>query len=171
MWKDVKGYEGLYQVSEDGKVRRIYDTKPPRILKGKPGLYPTVSLCKNCIKKSYNIHRLVAEAYIDRPVGTEEVNHKDGDKWNNDVSNLEWVTQRENIDHARYVLGKGMFGKKPRAVRCFDKATGEFVKEYPSISHAARDVNAKPSSARINITMVCQGKQNSAYGYKWEYLD
>ena len=67
MWKDIKGYEGIYQVSDDGRVRRIYDTVPPKILKGKDGLYPNVTLSVGCHKKSFNIHRLVAETFLDIP--------------------------------------------------------------------------------------------------------
>ena len=171
MWKDVKGYEGLYQVSDDGQVRRIYDTKPPRILKGRPGLYPTVSLCKNCEKKSFSVHRLVAEAYIDWPIGTTEVNHIDGNKWNNNVSNLEWVTQKENLEHAVKVLGKPVFGKRPRRVKAYDKKTGEFVKEYSSISQAAREFTGNVVVGRVAITSCCIGNKPSAYGYKWEYAD
>lgn len=171
MWKDVKDYEGLYQVSDDGRVRRIYDTKPPRILKGRPGLYPTVSLSKNCQKKSFNVHRLVAETYLDQPVETTEVNHKDGNKWNNDISNLEWVTQKENMDHAINVLKKRPFGKKPRRVRAYDKKTGEFVKEYPSISEAARELASSTTVGRVGITHCCAGRKKSAYGYTWEYVD
>lgn len=177
MWKDIKGYEGIYQVSEDGKVRRIYDTVPPRILKGRPGLYPNVSLCVGCKKKSYNIHRLVAETYLDIPEGKNlEVNHKDGNKWNNNLSNLEWVTQKENIAHAREVLRKGLgvkgtIGKKPRPVRCLDKETGELIKEYPSVSQAARSFPNNSDNARVHITDCCLGKQMTAMGYRWEYIN
>lgn len=170
MWKDIKDYEGIYQISDDGRVRRIYDTKPPRILKGRPGLYPTVSLCKNGIAKSFSVHRLVAEHYLDKPVGTTEVNHKDGNKWNNDISNLEWVTQRENAIHAHKVLRVG-FGKKPRPVRCLDKITRQPVKEYPSIADASRDVSDNPYYARIYINNVCLGRQSTACGYRWEYIN
>lgn len=171
MWKDIKGYEGYYQVSDDGRVRRIYDTVPPRILKSRPSLYPTVSLCVGQKKKSFNVHRLVAETFLERPERTTEVNHKDGNKWNNDLSNLEWVTQKENMNHARFVLDKPLFGKKARPCRSLDKKTGEVVKEYPSISHAAREMTDNLTVGRISITTVCSGKRKSAYGYRWEYIN
>lgn len=168
MWKDIKGYEGLYQISDEGKVRRITakgDTKP---LKGKEGLYYTVSLCKNGNKKTYAIHRLVAEYFLDRPEGTTEVNHKDGDKHNNNVSNLEWVTQAENQRHASNVIKRHPFGKAPRKVRCLD-SDGNFVKEYESVSEASRAIGT--SYSRVGITMACKGEYQTAYGYRWEYVD
>lgn len=177
MWKDIKGYEGIYQVSDDGRVRRIYDTVPPKILKGKDGLYPNVTLSVGCHKKSFNIHRLVAETFLEIPEGKNmEVNHKDGNKWNNDVSNLEWVTQNENITHSREVLKRGFGvtgtrGKKPRPVRCLDKETGELIKEYPSVSHAARSFPNNSANARVHITDCCSGKQMTAMGYRWEYIN
>lgn len=183
MWKDIKGYEGIYQVSDDGRVRRIYDTVPPKILKGKDGLYPNVTLSVGCHKKSFNIHRLVAETFLEIPEGKNmEVNHKDGDKWNNNVSNLEWVTQKENIAHSREVLKRGFGvtvatrekprpGKKPRPVRCLDKETGELIKEYPSVSHAARSFPNNSANARVHITDCCSGKQMTAMGYRWEYIN
>ena len=169
MWKDIKGYEGLYQVSDEGKVRRVNKNGTTRELKNRDGLYYTVSLSKGCEKTSFSVHRLVAEAFLDIPTNHLEVNHKDGNKLNNKVENLEWVTQEQNRIHARKVLGKTPFGKPPRRVKCLDKNTGEIVAEYPSISEAGRAME-KPN-ARSRITMVCNGSQPSAYGYKWEYAD
>ena len=168
MWKDIKGYEGLYQISDDGQVRRFfsYGTKP---VKGSDGVYLTVSLSKNCIKRSFAIHRLVAEHFLEKPTGATEVNHKDGNKHNNHLDNLEWVTQKENFAHAINVLKKNPYGKAPRKVRCLDKNTGELVCEFESISAAARAVGKM--SATKPIGFCCQGYQGSAYGYKWEYAD
>lgn len=171
MWKDVKGYEGLYQVSDDGRVRRILMGGRTREVKPRKGLYPSVSLSNHCVKKSFSIHRLVAENFCERPYGTTEVNHKDGNKWNNDISNLEWVTQKQNQEHAIHILGKPVFGKRPRKVKAYDKKTGEFVKEYPSISQAARELANDIVVGRVGITQCCAGRKKSAYGYTWEYVD
>lgn len=168
MWKDIKGYEGLYQISDEGHVRRIMADGSAKMLKDKQGLYHTVSLSKNGEKKTFAIHRLVAEYFIERPEGAMEVNHKDGNKHNNDVSNLEWVTQSENLRHARNELGKYPFGKAPRKVRCFD-TDGNLIKEYESVSQASRDVGTAYS--RVGITMACKGEYKTAYGYRWEYAD
>lgn len=168
MWKDIKGYEGLYQVSDDGQVRRLFKDRT-RTLKNRDGLYYTVCLSKKSKKHSANIHRLVAEHFLDRPVGATEVNHKDGDKHNNQVENLEWVTQKENLAHAEKVLDRHPFGKPSRKVKCIDKQTGELVKIYPSVSEAARSTGS--IYARTKITEVCRYGQGSAYGFRWEYAD
>lgn len=170
MWKDVKGYEGYYQVSDKGQVRRLYKDRYPKILKNRPSAnYYTVSLSKNCEKKTLAVHRLVAEAFLERPKGTTEVNHKDGNKLNNKAENLEWVTQKENALHASKVLGNHAFGKPPRKVKAIDPLSGEVVAEYSSVSDAAKAVSA--NYARSAITLVCQGHNQTAYGYKWEYAD
>lgn len=169
MWKDIKGYEGLYQVSDEGNVRRILKSGNTKQVKCKDGLYYTVSLSKNGRYKSFNVHRLVAEAFLDRPEGKTEVNHIDGDKHNNNLSNLEWVTQQENHIHALEVLHHFPWGKPPRKVKCFDAETGNEIAEFHSISEAAKAIGK--ASARSGISLVCNGLQNTAYGYRWEYAD
>ena len=169
MWKDIKDYDGIYQVSDDGQVRRILKGGRTKPVKCKDGLYYTVSLSKNGKYTSFNVHRLVAEAFLERPVGTTEVNHKDGDKHNNNLENLEWVTQKENLIHAMQQLNHFPWGKPPKKVRCLDKDTGELVAEFNSISDAARSLGN--TGNRSGITLVCQGYQKSAYGYRWEYAD
>jgi len=172
MWKDIRGYEGYYQVSDEGKVRRLKSGGKTREVKNKDGLYYTVSLSKKCEKRTYAVHRLVAEMFIPRPVWNVEVNHKDGNKHNNHVENLEWVTQRENLAHAENVLGKPMFGKKARSCKCLDAKTGKLIKEYASISEAARDVAADNFiNARVSITSACIGSRKTALGYRWKYTN
>lgn len=109
-WADVLGYEGLYSVSTDGQV---YTHKYKKILKprSKRG-YLNVSLSKNKKRKEFKIHRLVATAFIPNTNNKEQVNHIDGNKNNNEVTNLEWVTQSENITHS-YGLGLHSTTKKP----------------------------------------------------------
>lgn len=169
MWKDIEGYEGRYQVSDDGRVRRIKSHGRTRELKNREGLYYTVSLCKEGNKHTYAVHRLVAETFLEKPEGATEVNHKDGNKKNNDISNLEWVSQRLNRIHAMETLNKPPFGKPAKKIRCLDPETGETVQEFHSLMDAARAVGK--ASARTPITFVCQGLQNTAYGYKWEYIE
>lgn len=110
IWKDIKGYEGLYQVSNFGNIRSfmMYDGKKyrernePYILRKTMTTtgYWKVELFKNKIRKSKRIHRLIAEAFIPNPYNKKEVNHKDLNKLNNDIENLEWVTHQENMKHA-----------------------------------------------------------------------
>lgn len=170
MWKDIKGFEGLYQVSDEGQIRRFYKNGKTKLVKGKDGSkYYSVDLCKNGIKKSCNIHKLVAEAFLEKPKGYAEVNHKDGNKKNNRLKNLEWVSQRGNLEHAMNQLHHYPFGKAPRRVRCIDIETGEVVEEFQSVAEASRRVGR--ASARTTITIACQGLKDKAYGYRWEYID
>lgn len=101
-WRDIKGFKGLYQVSNTGLVRSIR-LKPYKVLSLsiKPNGYVRVTLSKGGLDKSKYIHRLVAEAFLPNPEGKPQVNHKDRNKLNNSKSNLEWMTSRENIRHAR----------------------------------------------------------------------
>lgn len=169
MWKDIKDYEGFYQISDEGQVRRLLKHGKTKLVKDREGKYCTVSLSKKGVKKSYNVHRLVAEHFLEQPEGCTEVNHKDGNKRNNHISNLEWVSQRQNLLHAMSELNHFPFGKKPRRVRCMDMETGEIVTEFISVAQAAKTIGKM--SARSSITLACQGFQASAYGYIWEYVD
>ncbi len=120
IWKDIKGYEGLYQVSNLGRVRsldHIYITKCGKrmLVKGqmkKPSSdndgYMFVLLRRNGKQKRCAIHRLVAKAFITNQYNKPEVNHIDAVKSNNRVDNLEWVTGKENIQHA---MDKGLMTK------------------------------------------------------------
>lgn len=170
MWKDIKGFEGLYQISDEGQVRRFFKGGRVKFVKGKEGSkYYTVDLCNKGVKKACSIHRLVAEAFLEKPDGADEVNHKDGNKKNNHVSNLEWVSQKENLIHAMEQLHHFPYGKPPRKVRCIDKENGETIAEFPSLADAARSIGK--ISARNTITLACQGLQQTAYGFRWEYID
>lgn len=110
-WVDIKGFEGLYQISSDGRYRhtkRISKVLKPTITiarydrNGKPKYtYLKARLSKKGKQTTYSIHRLVAHHFIYNPDGLPQVNHKDGDKLNNNVNNLEWVTGQENVTHAR----------------------------------------------------------------------
>lgn len=97
VWKDITGYEGYYQVSDAGNVKRVQKTG---VMKITFTPYGTVTLCKNHKKKLALVHRLVAEAFIPNPENKKAVNHIDGDKTNNHVDNLEWNTYQENCQHA-----------------------------------------------------------------------
>lgn len=106
-WLWVDGYEGLYMVSDQGRVmsvprktgRNSWPGRTMRQGKGNSG-YLHVCLCVKSKAKTREVHRLVAEAFLERPHGKTEVNHIDGNKTNNAASNLEWVTRSENVLHA-----------------------------------------------------------------------
>ena len=97
-WRAVPGYEGLYEVSNMGNVRNVRRNKLLRLLKTNNG-YIRVFLCKNGIKTGFQVHRLVSEAFIPNPNNLPQVNHKDEDKTNNNVDNLEWCTAKYNLNY------------------------------------------------------------------------
>ena len=126
IWTDVEGYEGLYQVSNLGRVKTLskkhwcasrttskkwYYMAKEKVLKGQISNagYRLVGLTKDLKCKVYSVHRLVAIAFIPNPNMKEQVNHKDGDKLNNNVDNLEWATRSENTIHA---LRSGLMKKR-----------------------------------------------------------
>lgn len=126
-WRDIRGYEGIYQISDKGNVksfpRKVWNyTKPGRMLKmhRKPTGYLYLSLtdANRCTAKHVYVHRLVAEAFVDNPYGYTQVNHKDLNKSNNDYTNLEWVTSQMNIVHFRQSkLAKKYDGTKAATLR------------------------------------------------------
>lgn len=111
IWKDIPGYEGLYQVSNLGRIKSMKRyTKIPnairiekeKILKlGKRNGYYVINLCKKNKRKSYQVHRLVAQAFIQNPKNKPYINHIDYDPTNNKVKNLEWCTQKENVEWSK----------------------------------------------------------------------
>lgn len=114
-WKEIKGWNGHYEVSNTGEVRSWYygvkKLDVPRIRKQKTDKYGYKAICLKSqgVKKFYTIHRLVAQAFIPNPNGYNHVNHKDGDKTNNAVWNLEWCTPKQNMLHA---IAHGLVSKE-----------------------------------------------------------
>ncbi len=174
VWKDIPGYEGHYQVSNLGSVKsieRLRRTKGTGITKVcerivKPTIdkfgYCKVCLFKNGKRKYCKPHRLVAIAFIPNPDNKPEVNHKDGNKTNNNVSNLEWNTASENMRHAfANGLNGGERKKNRMPVWQFDKAHN-LIATYPSIYAAEKKTGIK------NIWMCCTGKYKVAGGYIWK---
>lgn len=99
VWKDIKGYEGLYIISSIGDVRSVKRRENLAICKSKTGYY-VVRLWNNGQTKLWTLHRLLAIHFIENPMNKREVNHIDGDKGNYELNNLEWVTPSENMKHA-----------------------------------------------------------------------
>lgn len=103
IWKPIEGYEGLYEVSTLGRIKSLHyhNGSNTRILKPrkvKDG-YLMVALYRNKIRKNYQVHHLVANAFICNPNNYNEINHKNLNKCDNSVNNLEWITRRENVLH------------------------------------------------------------------------
>ena len=170
IWKKIKNYENLYEISNHGKVKsvkRIIKRKKTgnlpikeRILKPSINVsgYKTVALSKNDKRKIIPIHRLVAQAFISNPKNLPCVNHKDENKLNNYVDNLEWCTVKYNNN---YGTKKDKVSKK---VIQYDK-NKNIIKEWNSIIDVQRISNIN----RSNIIQCCKGKRKSAGGYVWEY--
>ena len=126
IWKDVAGYEGLYQVSSIGRIKRIGTPSKysgflvgERILSPSPSTdaYLGCSLYKNGISRPIKVHRIVAQTFIPNPEGRPVVNHIDGNRQNNNVDNLEWVTHSENTIHYYNQSGRTRIKKEPKKLR------------------------------------------------------
>ncbi|MBP3707068.1 MAG: HNH endonuclease [Clostridia bacterium] len=175
VWKDIKDYEGLYQVSTYGRVKSYCSGE--KILKsGDNGLgYQFVHLCKNGKNKRYYVHRLVAETFIfnDDIDNKTVINHKDENPYNNHVENLEWCTMEYNWNYGtckqRRVetnVKNGTYEKiakkKGRKCRCI-----ELDLMFNSIAEASRYFKCNSE----NIGACLRGRTNTACGYHWEYID
>ena len=173
IWKDIKGYEGSYQISNRGLVKSLNfnHTNKEKILKDKINRkgYRYVTLYCNSKAKYMSIHRLVAEAFILNPNNMPQVNHIDGNKGNNTVENLEWCTEKENVQHAiKTGLLKPYGSNNSRSVKIKQlDLNNNLLKIFNSISEAGSLLNIKGKPT--GISKVCKGKRVTAYGYKWLY--
>lgn len=185
IWKDIEGYDGKYMISSFGRVKSIWRNNQYKSQIGSPTfLTPTthkqgylwVSLVKDGKSKAHFIHRLVAQAFIPNPDNLPQVNHKDEDKTNNmvwvnedgsidyDKSNLEWCDAKYNSNYGTRNERCKKKIAKPIIQTTLD---GKFVKEYSSMSEAEK-IDGYDSAY---ISLVCNGKRKSAYGYKWHFKE
>lgn len=176
-WKDVDGFEGRYQVSDDGHVRSIPDIDwrghilSGRILTQTPNKKGYLRVMLN--GQSVRVSRLVALAFTENPLMLLQVNHIDGVKANNSVGNLEWCTNSENQMHRHRVLGQpgGMAGKRgiacknSKPVRGIAMTSGEIVL-FGSASEAGRELGFCGSG----VAMAACGTLYSFHGYRWAYI-
>ena len=160
LWKDLINYEGIYKISEKGDIMNNSE----KILKTsiRSG-YNALSLTKDKKSKTINIHKLVAMTFLDPPDSEDmnNINHIDGNKFNNHFSNLEWVTSKRNCEHAQQT---GLKNNKVLPVLQF-KMDDTFIREFSSITEAARETGASDAK----ISMVCKGKRKSTGNFKWKY--
>lgn len=181
-WKDIEGFEGLYKISNFGRVYSIRSKKTIKPFTSKG--YLRICLSKNGVQVKKLIHVLVAEHFISKkPFDNAQINHKDLNKLNNKVSNLEWVSPSQNVRHLiensndrkKYLqkrmseIGKnfGLLGveasKKP--VAQIDVETNKIIKIFES----ARDAYRKTGVNYKKISEVCRGQRKTAGGFKWVF--
>ena len=174
IWKDVVGYENLYQVSNLGNVstlkhKKTFILKPAQ--NGK-GYLKVILRNNNKSKKYFFVHRLVAQAFLPNPNNYPVINHKDENPLNNNVNNLEWCTQKYNCNYGTAQerrakkISKILTNRKDlsKTVLQYDK-NGILINEYPSMKEAER----KTGINNGYICSVCKGKLNTAGGYIWKY--
>ena len=177
IWKDVAGYEGLYQVSDKGRIYSVEridsrgHRRRGRVLKpvNNGHGYLQVGLCKGGTRKRKLMHRLVADAFIPNPKGFLEINHKDENKLNNRVENLEWCTREHNINYGTRTE------KTSKKVRAVEIKTGEVV-----TFNSTREAGRKGYN-QGNVSMACRGTHKTRtgklvggdgctyQGYRWSY--
>lgn len=185
IWKDIKGYEGLYKVSNLGRIKS-FKTSKTKVLTNQPDSrgYLQIGLIKDKKRKNFKVHRLVAEAFIENKFNKPHVNHINEDKMDNRSVNLEWVTQSENANH-----GSCQIRKRLKTVG--RKRTKEFIKKMMETKIRNNTVNNKRVPVKCldeniifnstneaaeyfgirasEITACCRGKRKSCGGHKWEY--
>ena len=186
IWKDIKGYEGLYQISNLGNLISIKHNTIKPIIVSKNQKYLRNNLWKDGKYKTFSIHRLVAEAFLPNPNNFTVVNHKDGNKLNNRVDNLEWCTQSYNVkesyrlglqkiltppmkeDYVPWNKGKKMstdYIQKNYPLKKVNQYSlnNDFIKCWGSISQAEKELGI------THISSCCRGKRKSAGNYIWRY--
>ena len=179
IWKDIPDYNGLYQASNLGNIKSLKrehyvpsTNKKIWILKEKilkPGLskdgYKCVVLTKNNVRKTYKVHKLIMLTFTKTQKYRTYINHKDGNKLNNNVENLEWCTNSENIKHA-YNNNLIDITKKYKKINQYD-LEGNFIKQWNSMKEAGEKLNI----CRQDISMCCRGLRKKAYNFVWRYAN
>lgn len=177
IWRSIKGYEGLYEVSNCGNVRSVdrivtYSDGRKRLWKGhflklvlRANGYLMCCLSRNGRSVNELIHRLVAQAFIHNPNNLPVINHKDENKTNNHVSNLEWCTTKYNINYGTGIQRSAE--KKLKPVLQIDKETNEVIAEYYSLKEAS----IRTRFHKANISACCREQIKTAYGFKWKYKE
>ena len=169
IWKNIAGFERLYQVSSFGRVKSFYGKKE-HILKAQKIShgYLNVILYKDGIKNNWLVHRLVANAFIPNPDNLPMINHKDENKQNNLVSNLEWCDANYNANYGtrnKRMTDKLINGSLSKKVGQYSK-DGQLIKIWPSIREAKRN-----GFNMGNIWSCCQGKIKTHGGFIWQYIE
>lgn len=173
-WRPIVGYEGLYEVSNFGRVKSLnYNhTGKEKIMKPNKdkGGYLKVGLCKNGKRYQKLVHRLVAEAFLSNPYNLPEVNHINEVKTDNRVQNIEYCDRAYNSSYGtrneRIAKTEMNHPKKSKIVFQYS-LDGTFIKEFPSVSQIEREIGFSHG----NISRCCRGEFKQVYGYIWRYKD
>lgn len=176
IWKDIKGYEGKYQVSNKGRIKSLsraiphlgsFRVIPERIMTqhvSSTNGYYMVSLCKDNKYEWMLTHRIVATAFIPNPNNLPYINHKDEIKTHNNVENLEWCTPSYNMNYSN--VREKQINAISKEVEQYD-FDGRFIKRYKNCYDAGRELGVSPSSIR----MCCIGEIGSTRGFVWKYTN
>lgn len=162
-WAPIKGYEGVYEVSNLGGVASVRSGNRKILKPSKPTGYLQIVLSINNSKRTHRVHRLVAEAFIPNPKSLPEVNHIDEDKLNNCVDNLEWCTRKYNVTY-----GTGMvrsISNRSKEVVAFDQL-GNIVHRFKSTKEAGRN-----GFSQGHISSCCLGNRKTHRGLYWKYTE
>lgn len=198
IWKDIPGYERLYQVSNLGNVRSLNYRRSGKSKLLKQGTdkkgYKQVGLWKNSKRKHYSVHRLVAIAFLPNPNNLPQVNHKDENKANNNIDNLEWCDAKYNNNYGtrnertseshkgkkgcwyekqlseehKKKISKSLKGKNSKPILMYDKE-GNFIKRFDSIVDVTEYFGKDRGCG--NICNCLKGRRKTAYGFIFKYED
>lgn len=185
IWKDIKGFEGYYQVSNYGNIKSLTRFDGIRERKGqeikqslKYNGYLQVGLRKNSKRKFFSVHRLVAIHFLDNPENKPQVNHIDCNKQNNNINNLEWATSKENLHHAKI---NGLRNNMPKGEKHpnFGKFAEKSKTAKPVIRYDRKTGKTKLYEAKIlakndgfdvtSISKCCHKKLKTHKGYEWYF--
>jgi len=168
-WRIIEDFPN-YSVSNFGNIKNIKTNKLMKL--NVKGGYNTISLINNNSKKSFKVHRLVALSFIENPENKPEVNHKNKNKMDNSMINLEWVTRKENNQHKS--IGLIYKSNKNKPINRLDKSSGDILENFNSIEEAGEwayknNLTTNSHNGRNSIGNCLNGLSSSAYGFRWEY--